>query len=210
LSKTLYTRLITSGSPSIVAIPAWLRSAGIVLASSGLVALCAHIAIPLYFTPVPLSLAPFPVLLLGLLLSRRMAAAALCTYLAEGAIGLPVFAPGPLFGVAHLLGPTGGYLFAYPAAAALISFLWRRSGRSFPEALVSAAAGNSVILLCGALWLAALTHASAQVVFSFAVLPFLAGDALKIAAAAGLAIGLTQFRRSSRSLLCKGAGVKLR
>jgi len=163
--------------------PAWLRSTGIVLAASALVALSAHVAIPLYFTPVPLSMATFAVLLLGLLFSPRMAAAALGAYLAEGALGLPVFAPSPLCGLAHLLGPSGGYLFAYPAAAALISFLWRRSSRGFTPALASAAAGSLVILTCGAFWLAAFTHASAQVVFSTAILPFLPGDALKIAAA---------------------------
>jgi biotin transport system substrate-specific component len=96
--------------------------------------------------------------------------------------------------LAHLLGPSGGYLFAYPAAAALISFLWRRSSRSFTLALASAAVGSLVILASGAFWLAAFTHASAQVVFSTAILPFLPGDALKIAAAAGLAIGFQRLR----------------
>ncbi len=192
MSNTLSAQLAPAATP------AWLRSTGIVLAASALVAICAHIAIPLYFTPVPLSMAPFAVLLLGLLLSPRMAAATLGAYLAEGALGLPVFAPSPLSGVAHLLGPTGGYIIAYPAAAALISFLWRRSGRSFSLALASAAAGDLVILACGALWLAALTHASAQVVFTLAVLPFLAGDALKIASAAGLAVGVQRLRRFAR------------
>ena len=198
MSKALSTRLANADPPAAAATSAWLRSTGIVLAASALVAVCAHIAIPLYFTPVPLSMAPFAVLLLGLLLSPRMAAATLFTYLAEGVMGLPVFAPGPLYGVAHLLGPTGGYLIAYPSAAALISFLWRRSERSFQAALASAAAGNLIILLCGAMWLAVLTHASAQAVFSLAVLPFLAGDALKIAAAAGLAVGFQRLRRFAR------------
>ena len=191
MSKTLSVQLAPAATP------AWLRSTGIVLAASALVAICAHIALPLYFTPVPLSMAPFAVLLLGLLLSPRMAAATLGAYLIEGALGLPVFAPSPLYGAAHLLGPTGGYLLAYPAAAALISFLWRRSSRSFTAALASAAAGNLVILVCGALWLAALTHASVQALFTLAVLPFLAGDALKIAAAAGLAVGFQRLRRFS-------------
>ena len=196
MSKTLSSQLAAAGSSA--ATPAWLRSTGVVLAASALVGICAHIAIPLYFTPVPLTMAPFAVLLLGLVLSPRMAATTLGAYLIEGAMGLPVFAPGPLYGLAHLLGPTGGYLFAYPFAAALISFLWRRSGRSFSAALASAAAGNLVILLCGALWIAVLTHASAQAVFTLAVLPFLAGDALKIAAAAGIVIGFDRLRRFAR------------
>ncbi len=198
MSKALSAPPAPADSHAAAATSAGLRSTGIVVAASALVALCAHIAIPLYFTPVPLSMAPFAVLLLGLMLSPRMAVAALAAYLIEGAIGLPVFAPSPLNGVAHLLGPTGGYIIAYPAAAALISFLWRRSGRSFSAALASAAAGDLVILACGALWLAALTHAPARAVFTMAVLPFLAGDALKIAAAAGLAIGFERLRRFAR------------
>jgi biotin transport system substrate-specific component len=173
----------------------WLRRASIVLAASLLVAISAHIALPLFFTPVPLSMAPFAVILLGLILSPRMAAASLGTYLAEGALGFPVFAPGPLSGVSHLLGPTGGYLIAYPLAATLISLLWRRGGRGFMMAMASAAAGDLTILACGALWLASLTHASAHTVLNLAVLPFLAGDVLKIIAAAVLATGFQRLRR---------------
>jgi len=171
-----------------------LRTAGIVLAGSALVAVCSHVALPLPFTPVPLTLQPFAVLLLGLLLAPRLAAAALAAFLAEGALGLPVFAPGPV-GIAHLLGPTGGYLLAYPLAALLISLLWRRTGRGFSAALASAAAGNLLILACGALWLAALTHAPLQLALTQTVLPFLPGDALKVAAAAGLAAGFVRMRR---------------
>ena len=110
----------------------WLRAAGIVIAGSLLLAICAHVSLPLWFTPVPLSLQPFAVLLLGLLLSPRMAVATVVAYLVEGAAGLPVFAPAPIGGLAHLLGPTGGYLLAYPVAAGVISFLWRRRGADFP------------------------------------------------------------------------------
>ena len=175
---------------------AWLRAPGIVVGGSALMAVCAHLALPLYFTPVPLTLAPFAVLLLGLLFTPRLAAATLGAYLLEGAIGLPVFAPNSLSGgLAHLLGPTGGYLMAYPLAAALISFLWRRSGRGFTAAALSAAAGNLAILVSGALWLGILTHVSLQTVATLAVLPFLPGDALKVAAAAALAVGFQRLRR---------------
>ena len=174
----------------------WLRSAGLVLAASALVGVCAHLALPLYFTPVPLSLAPFAVLVIGLLFSPRLAAATLGAYLLEGAAGLPVFSPTPAIpGVAHLLGPTGGYLLSYPLAAALIAFLVRRTSRGFVPALLSAALGSFVILASGALWLAALTHASLALVAGQAVVPFLPGDALKVAAAAGLAAGWVRLRR---------------
>lgn len=179
------------------AAPAWLRASGIVLGGSALVAACAHVSLPLFFTPVPLSMAPFAVLLLGLALSPRLAAATLGAYLAEGALGLPVFAPVMAGGLAHLLGPTGGYLLAYPFAAALVSALWRRSGRGYTSALLSAAAGNLAILACGALWLAVRTHASALSAVTFGVLPFLPGDALKIAAAAALATGFQRLRRQA-------------
>ncbi len=166
-----------------------LRTAGVILAGSALVAVSSHIALPLWFTPVPLTLQPFAVLLLGLLLSPRLAAATLAAYLLEGAAGLPVFAPGLGFGagMAHLMGPTGGYLMSYPAAAALIATLWRRSNRGFAPALASAAVGNAVILLCGFAWLAMWTHAPLKTAFAMAVLPFLPGDALKVVAAAAIA-----------------------
>jgi biotin transport system substrate-specific component len=177
-----------------------LRTAAILLAGSALAALCAHIALPLYFTPVPLTLQPFAVLLLGLALTPRMAAATFAVYLLEGALGAPVFAPAPATGgLAHLLGPTGGYLMAYPAAAALISWLWRRTQRGFAAAVLSAAAGDLAILACGALWLAILTRISAQPAFALAIAPFLPGEALKIAAAAALAAGFLRLRRHSAS-----------
>jgi len=141
---------------------AWLQAGGVVLAGSAFVAVCAQFALPLYFTPVPLSMAPFAVLVLGLLLSPRLAAATLAAYLAEGAMGLPVFAPGPLVGIAHLIGPTAGYLLAYPFAAPLVSFvnragLGRIAARGFSSAMIAATAGSLAILACGAVWMAALT-----------------------------------------------------
>ncbi len=185
----------TSRAASKIAAP-WLRTAGVILAGSALLAVCAHLALPLWFTPVPLTVQPFAVLLLGLLLTPRMAAATLCAYLAEGASGLPVFAPVPAItsGLAHLLGPTGGYLMAYPIAAVLISLLFRRRSPTFPMALASAALGDLLILLCGALWIAFLTHVPVRTIPALAVLPFLPGDALKVAAAASLAAGFQRIR----------------
>jgi len=180
-----------------------LRAAGIIVAGSTLVAVCSHITLPLWFTPVPLTLQPFAVVLLGLLLRPRLAAATLGAYLLEGATGLPVFAPGLAFGagMAHLLGPTGGYLMSYPAAAALIAYLFRRSTRGFSTAVLSAATGNVLILLCGFAWLAVWTHGtvsfgSLKSAFALAVLPFLPGDALKVVAASAIAKGLERARRS--------------
>ena len=80
-------------------------------------ALCAHVSIPLVFTPVPITLQTFGVMFLALSLGRQRAPLALLLYLVEGASGLPVFSPHGPGGIAQLLGPTGGYLIAYPVAA---------------------------------------------------------------------------------------------
>jgi biotin transport system substrate-specific component len=99
--------------------------------------------------------------------------------------------------MAHLFGATGGYLLAYPFAAALIAYLVRRTSRGFAASLACAGAGSLLILLCGATWLAALTHASLPVVAKLAILPFLPGDALKVVAAAALGAGWVRWRRSA-------------
>ena len=186
-------------SSRLARVAAWLRAPGIVLGGTILMAVCARLALPLYFTPVPLTLAPFAVLLLGLLLTPRLAFATLAAYLAEGALGLPVFAPSPMpsSGLAHLLGPTGGYLIAYPLAAWLISSLWRRSGGGFTAAAFSTALGDLTILSSGAFWLGILTHVSPQAAVKLAVLPFFPGDALKVVAAAALATGFQRLCRRS-------------
>ena len=190
--------------PAVVASPtrisSLLRASGIVIGGSLLAAFCAHVSIPLFFTPVPLSLSPFAVLLLGLLLRPQLAAATFLAYLIEGAAGLPVFSPSPaISGMAHLFGPTGGYLLAYPFAAALIAFLWHRSGHSFSAALLCAATGDVAILAGGALWLATIAPLSSLSAPTLAIFPFLPGDALKIVAAASLAIGLSRLRRRTPS-----------
>jgi biotin transport system substrate-specific component len=178
-----------------------LRKAAIVLAGSAFVAFCAHIALPLYFTPVPLTMQNFAVLALGLLLPPRLAFDTLLAYLVEGAVGLPVFAPTPVAvgGLAHLLGPTGGYLLVYPLAAVLISVLWRNSSRGFIAAAISVAVGDLAILACGVVWLSVFTHTALRPVLALGFYPVLPGDALKIAAAAVLAVGVQRLRRRNAS-----------
>jgi biotin transport system substrate-specific component len=175
-----------------------LRIAGVLMGGSLLVSVCSHIAVPLWFTPVPLTLQPFAVLLLGLLLSPSLTAATLGVYLLEGVAGLPVFAPGFGFGagIGHILGPTGGYLLSYPASAALVAWMWRRTPRSFASGALCAAAGDALILLSGFAWLAVWTHSPAKTALTLAVLPFLPGDALKVIAAAGIAKGVHRVRRN--------------
>lgn len=173
------------------------RRAAAVLLGSLLVAVCAHVSIPLWFTPVPLTLQTFAVLFLGLVLSPGVAASALGLYLIEGMAGLPVFSPIGAGGFLHLFGPTGGYLLAYPAAAGLAGMLRRRIGNGgFAASVGAAAVGSLLILLAGAAWLSIVTHQSALTVFTLAVAPFLPGDILKVIAAACAAAGIRRFRRS--------------
>lgn len=192
----------TSAAPQTLSIarpaPSTLARAGAeVVLGSLLVAICAHVAVPLWFTPVPVTLQTFAVLFLGLFLSPRIAASAMVLYLIEGAAGLPVLSPVGPAGFLHLFGPTGGYLLSYPAAAALAGTLRRRLGHGgFTPALFPAATASVLILLAGAAWFSILTHQSAGAVFTLAVAPFLAGDILKVVAAAGAATGLRRFRRA--------------
>ena len=160
-----------------------------------LVAICAHVSIPLWFTPVPVTLQTFAVLFLGLVLDPATSAASMILYLGEGMAGLPVFSPNPVGGMLHILGPTGGYLMAYPAAAALTGLLRRRMGVGFGISMAAAAAGSLLILLAGAAWFSVLTHQDPGTVLALTVVPFLPGDILKLIASAGAAAGLRRWRR---------------
>ncbi len=124
-------------------------------------------------------------LLVGLLLGPSISAAAMAAYLLEGAAGLPVLVPG--FGGLLPLGASAGYLLSYPLAAALAGLLFTRPKRGFAGALFAASAADLLILASGAAWLGLLTHGSVSGTLRLAVLPFLAGDAIKVVLAAGLA-----------------------
>lgn len=172
------------------------RAVVAVLAGSALLAASAHVSIPLFFTPVPFTLQPMAVLLLALMLEPSLAFATLVAYLVEGASGLPVFTPqGPL-GIAHLLGPDGGFLLAYPFAAFLVSKLRRTLPRTFTFAAISAAAGSVVYFTSGAAWLAVLVHQPMSIALKLAVWPFLAGDALKVILAAAIVTAYARYKHS--------------
>ncbi len=158
-----------------------------VLLGSLFVAVCAQVAVPLPWTPVPMTMQPFGVLLVGLVLGPFLGAASLATYLLESAAGLPVLVPG--FGGLLPLGASAGYLLSYPLAAAVAGGRWHR-GRGLARAAAAAALGNALILLCGAGWLAMITHSRAASVLQLAVLPFVAADGLKVLLAAAIASGL--------------------
>jgi biotin transport system substrate-specific component len=128
----------------------WARSLALVVAFSLLTALAAQVAVPLPFTPVPVTLQTFAVLLTGALLGSRLGALALILYLFEGACGLPFFSFGR-GGLAYLLlAPTSGYLLSYPLAAFLTGWLAEHGwDRRFVTAAAAMALGSLVILAGG-------------------------------------------------------------
>lgn len=157
----------------------WLFDAVLVVAFSAFVALSARVAIPWW--PVPMTLQPLAVLFTGAVLGSRRGALALLLYLAEGAVGLPVFAGGA--GVAYMLGLTGGYLVSYPVVAGLVGWL---AERGWDRRLVWTAAamtlGLIVIYAFGVAWLAGLLG-DLEIALVQGMLIFIPGDLIKIAIA---------------------------
>ncbi len=170
------------------------------IGATAFVAACAHISLPLPFTPVPLTLQNFAVILVGMALGPVAGFSAMVLYLAEGSLGLPVFTPsGGHAGIAHLLGPNGGFLFSYPLAAATAGWVIRALQPKisrFRSALVAATAATLPIFLLGAGWFAYYAHHSASLTWSLAVAPFIPGEIVKITAAAGIFSSLRRWRRS--------------
>lgn len=162
------------------------------------VAVAAHIAFPLPFTPVPFTLQPLAVLGVGLALGPLDGALAMLAYLGEGALGLPVFSPTGPGGLAQLLGPTGGFLMAYPLVALVAGGLTRRLGRStenFSAALMGCLAATILLFVSGAGWLAREAQLNLHAVWIAAIAPFLPGECVKVLAAAGT---YRAIRQSSR------------
>ena len=159
----------------------------VVISASLLVALAARVSLPLPFTPVPLTLQNFAVLLVGLLLGRRAGFAALVLYLAEGAAGLPVFSPMGPGGIAQLLGPTGGYLMAYPAVAYLAGWLAERDRSSFARSALAATVAELLLFAAGVSWLMVLFPAPFARAAQFGLYPFFFAEVMKVLLAAGIA-----------------------
>ncbi len=166
------------------------------LAGALLVALGAQIAVPVPGTPVPMTFQVPAVLIVGALLGPRLGAASMVVYLALGAVGVPVFAPVGPPGFARLIGPTGGYLLAYPAAAAVVGLL-AVDARAWFRLILGLVAGVLVIHAGGVAQLAVL-GGDVGVALRLGSLPFLLGDIVKI-----LLAGLVawRFAANTRALL---------
>jgi biotin transport system substrate-specific component len=167
--------------------------------ASAFVAICAHITVPLPFTPVPLTFSDFAVLLVGLALGPVTGFMALAMYLLEGAAGLPVFNPHGLGGIAQLFGATGGYLIAYPFAAAIAGAVSRTLARISPRfiaGLTASVFASTALMATGTIWLGFVAHLSAMTAFTLGAAPFLPGQIVKVCAAAGIFATLQRWNRA--------------
>jgi biotin transport system substrate-specific component len=177
---------VTGGAAAAARVGVRRRLLGIALGAL-LVAAAAQVAVPVPFSPVPMTLQPLAVLVVGGLLGAAGGLAALVTYLVLGSIGLPVFAGGAS-GAWHLIGPTGGYLLAFPVAAGVVGALAGRSAGAL-RVLLACALGMVVIHVGGVAQLA-LLGGDPALAFRVGFVPFFTGDLLKVGLAAALILGL--------------------
>ncbi len=184
LKTALHTEAVTAESSSSL-----IKQAGIVICASAVIAVCARLVLPLPFTPVPLTLANFGVLLIGLTLGSKRGFAAAALYLAWGAMGLPVFSPVGPGGLAQLFGPTAGYLWAYPVVAFLAGWIAERGQLGFARNVIAGVIAELVLFAGGLSWLTVMTH-SWQRAAMFGLYPFFVAELLKVTVAATAAVGL--------------------
>jgi biotin transport system substrate-specific component len=165
---------------------ALLRDAILVIGSSIFLAICAQISIHLPISPVPFTLQTLAVVLIGAALGSKRGALAVLLYLAEGAAGLPVF-EGFAGGFIHLIGYTGGYLWAFPIAAFVTGLLSERGlDRSFQTSLLAMLPATLIIYALGVPWLAVVLHMSLDKAFMAGAVLFVIGDLIKLLVATAL------------------------
>ena len=165
---------------------AWAKHIAVVVGASAVIAVCARLVLPLPFTPVPLTLANFGVLLVGLSLGSKRGFAAAALYLGWGAMGMPVFSPAGVGGIAQMLGPTGGYLLAYPVVAFVAGWLSERGEASFAPNLLAGVVAELVLFASGIAWLQLMTG-SWQRALAFGLAPFVFAEVMKVMLAAAAA-----------------------
>jgi biotin transport system substrate-specific component len=165
-------------------LPAGVAKCATVLAGAGILTLSSYIQVP--FLPVPMTMQTLAVTMVGAVLGWRMGTLAVLTWLAAAAAGLPVLAGDHLTGPLAFVGPTAGYLAAFPLAAALTGWLAEHgwNGAHPLRAFAAMALGNGLCLVLGTAWLATLIDPQKAIALGF--LPFIAGGVVKSALGAAL------------------------
>jgi biotin transport system substrate-specific component len=162
-----------------------MRAGLLALVGSLLVAVSAQFQVPM--VPVPMTMQSFAVLVIGAAYGARLGAATLLLYMAEGAIGLPVFA-GMKGGAAHLVGPTGGYIVGFVLAAGVVGWLAERGwDRSVVWTTIAMLIGKVFIFVPGVLWLGAVIGMEKAI--GAGLVPFIPGIFLKVALAVAVLPG---------------------
>jgi bioY protein len=173
----------------------FLKSIFLVLSGVIFLSIMSQLIIPLYFTPVPISLGSFGVILIALLYGRKLGTATVLSYVVAGSLGAPVFAG---FKAGSLFSPTGGYILGYIAAALILGFLSDKGiAKSYVKTFLSLLLASAVILVLGALVL--ILFVPSKNIFMIGVLPFIPGDMLKIVAATLLFPRLWKFIKTNKN-----------
>ena len=173
----------------------FLKSIFLVLSGVIFLSIMSQLIIPLYFTPVPISLGSFGVMLIALLYGRKLGTATVLSYVVAGSLGAPVFAG---FKAGSLFSPTGGYILGYIAAALILGFLSDKGiAKSYVKTFLSLLLASAVILVLGALVL--ILFVPSKNIFMIGVLPFLPGDMLKVVAATLLFPRLWKFIKTNKN-----------
>ena len=173
----------------------FLKSIFLVLSGVIFLSIMSQLIIPLYFTPVPISLGSFGVILIALLYGRKLGTATVLSYVVAGSLGAPVFAG---FKTGSLFSPTGGYILGYIAAALILGFLSDKGiAKSYVKTFLSLLLASAAILVLGALVL--ILFVPSKNVFMIGVLPFIPGDMLKAVAATLLFPRLWKFIKTNKN-----------
>ena len=173
----------------------FLKSIFLVLSGVIFLSIMSQIIIPLYFTPVPISLGSFGVMLIALLYGRKLGTATVLSYVVAGSLGAPIFAG---FKAGSLFSPTGGYILGYIAAALILGFLFDKGiAKSYVKTFLSLLLVSVIIFVLGALVL--MLFVPIKNVFMAGVLPFIPGDMLKAVAATLLFPRLWKFIKKNKN-----------
>ncbi|HMD35957.1 MAG TPA: biotin transporter BioY [Vicinamibacterales bacterium] len=188
MPETTLLAVVTRDADSRVLLIA--ERAGAVAFVIALTAAAAQVSVPLPFTPVPFTFQPMVVLLGAMALGSRLGATSQVLYLMLGVAGVPVFAASPLpQGIGRLIGPTGGYLMAYPVAAFVAGWLAERGlDRRYSTSVVAMACGLAIIFASGVSWLALYVNPGRGIGAALAagLYPFIVKDLMKVILAAAI------------------------